>query len=104
MVGINNEGEPIVLMIKRMLLQLLLVVEGCTFAYVYLHGNNGLYTLQCLCNENKGLEQKIDQLSGEIVQLEYEIAEWKINDFYKEKVAREQLQMSRKDDEIYYIM
>jgi len=86
-----------------MLLQLLLIAEGCVFMYVYLHGNNGLYVLQQLCNENKQLEQKIDQLSQQVMQLEHEITEWEINDFYKEKVAREQLQMSHKDDEIYYI-
>jgi len=96
--------ESIVLMIKRMLLPLLLVIEGSVFIYVYLHGNNGVYALQCLRNENEGLEQKIDQLSDEVAQLEHEIIEWKTNDFYKEKIAREQLQMSRKDDEIYYIM
>jgi len=103
-VNADNERESIVLMIKRMLLQLLLVIEGCIFVYVYLHGNNGVYALQCLCNENKEFEQKIDQLSHQVVQLEHEITEWKTDDFYKEKIAREQLQMSRKDDEIYYIM
>ena len=90
-------------MIKRILLQLLLITEGSIFVYVYLYGNNGVYALQQLCNENKQLEQKIDQLSQEVTELEHEIIAWEINDFYKEKVAREQLQMSRKDDEIYYI-
>jgi len=104
MVNADNQGSCIVLMIKRMLLQLLLVTEGCVFVYVYLHGNNGVHALQCLCNENKRLEQKIDQLSDQVAQLEHEITEWKTNDFYKEKIAREQLQMSGKDDEIYYIM
>ena len=104
MVSSDNEGEPIVLMIKRILLPLLLVIEGSVFAYVYLHGNNGVYALQRLCNENRGIEQKIDQLSHQVAQLEHEITEWETNDFYKEKVAREQLQMSRKDDEIYYIV
>ncbi len=93
----------IMLMIKRMLLQLLLITEGCIFVYVCLYGNNGVYALQQLCNENKQLEQKIDQLSQQVTQLEHEITSWEINDFYKEKVAREQLQMSRSDDEIYYI-
>lgn len=103
MVNTDNEGKCIALMIKQILLQLLLVMEGCVFVYVYLHGNNGVYTLQYLCNKNRGLEQKIDQLSYQVVQLENEIAEWETNDFYKEKIAREQLQMSCKDDEIYYI-
>ncbi len=86
-----------------MLLQLLLIAEGCIFVYVYLYGNNGMYALQQLHNENEQLEQNIDQLSQQVTQLEHEITVWEINDFYKEKVAREQLQMSRKDDEIYYI-
>jgi len=91
------------LMVKQRLLQLVLVAEGCLFIYVYLYGGNGFYALQELCNENKQLEQKIEQITEEIVQLEDEITEWGMNDFYKEKVAREQLQMSHKDDEIYYI-
>jgi len=69
-----------------------------------LHGNNGVYALQYLRDDNKELEQKIDQLSDQVAQLEHEVTEWKTNDFYKEKIAREQLQMSRKDDEIYYLM
>ena len=91
-------------MIKRMLLQLLLVAEGSVFIYVYLHGNNGVYALKFLCNENKKIKQKIDLLSHQVARLKHEITEWKTNDFYKEKIAREQLQMSRKNDEIYYIV
>ncbi|MGB8367359.1 MAG: septum formation initiator family protein [Candidatus Babeliales bacterium] len=91
------------ILIKRLLLQFLLLTEICLFVYVYLYGSNGFYALQELSHENEQLEQNIEELTQQIVQLEDEISEWGMNDFYKEKVAREQLQMSHKNDEIYYI-
>jgi hypothetical protein len=42
-------------------------------------------------------------MKDEIEQLEQEIYAWQTDDFYKEKVAREQLQMARKGDELFYI-
>ena len=40
------------------------------------------------------------QLKNEIAQLEKEMYAWQTDDFYKEKIAREQLQMARKGDEL----
>ena len=48
-------------------------------------------------------EQEITLLQKEMVSLECDIASWETDDFYKEKVAREQLQMARKGDILFYI-
>ena len=89
--------------IKRMMLRLFLLLEVVVFGYIYLFGNNGLHILTQRRQEALVLEQEIQQLACQIEVFEAEIDEWDANDFYKEKIAREQLQMARKDDEIYYV-
>lgn len=80
-----------------------LAVELCLCCYCYIWGKNGLIGIFYKRQENAAFEHKITALEDEIVQLEQEIIRWQTNDFYKEKIAREQLQMARADDEIFYI-
>ncbi len=89
--------------IKRIALRLFLLGEVVLFGYIYLFGNNGLQALNQLKHETNMFEQTVTQLAGEVDALETEIIEWEQNDFYKEKIAREQLQMAHKNDEIYYL-
>ena len=44
-----------------------------------------------------------DQLQQEVKTIQEDIDLWKTDDFYKEKIAREQLQMARKGDKLFYI-
>ena len=53
--------------------------------------------------ERVALEMQLKQLQKEIDALEEEIYVWQTDDFYKEKIAREQLQMARKGDKLFYI-
>ncbi|HEX4068844.1 MAG TPA: septum formation initiator family protein [Candidatus Babeliales bacterium] len=88
---------------KKMLMKIVLACEMTAFGYIYFFGSNGIASLQ---NQKKvvvDLKKDILVLDGEIVQLEKEIYAWQTDDFYKEKVAREQLQMARKGDELFYI-
>jgi len=87
--------------IKRVVLRLFLLLEVVVFGHIYLFGNNGLHSLTKLRQGIKLIEQETHQLAREVESLEIEIEEWESNDFYKEKIAREQLQMARKNDEIY---
>ncbi len=89
--------------IKRMLLRFFLVFEVFLFGYIYLFGKNGLQELYGLESETIQLDQEVQQLIQDVNGLEAEIVAWEENDFCKEKIAREQLQMARKNDEIYYI-
>lgn len=89
------------MVIKRIVLRLFLLLEVVVFGHIYLFGNNGLHSLTKLKQETKLFEQEIHQLAEEVESLEVEIEKWNSNDFYKEKIAREQLQMARKNDEIY---
>lgn len=84
-------------------MRLFLVLEMTTFGYLYFFGNNGIQILNKQCAGVVDLERNIGQLKNEIEHIEQEMYAWQTDDFYKEKVAREQLQMARKGDELFYI-
>lgn len=52
---------------------------------------------------NKDLEVAIARLHSEVDDLQSSIADWQTYPFYREKYARERLQMAHKGDEIYLI-
>jgi cell division protein FtsB len=79
------------------------MVEVMVFIGVYLFGGNGLQYLHRLQNENHKLEHEIIVLQTQVKEIESQIAAWQADDFYKEKIAREKLQMAKKDDQIYFI-
>ncbi len=88
---------------KQGLLRVFLVLECIGFVFVYLFGAQGINVLLQLYRENRKLENEIMQLKKEGDQLYDMVVIWKKDSFLKEKLAREQLQMARKDDEIYYL-
>ena len=89
--------------IKKIFVRFLLCVEMCVFGYMYLYGKNGLHILQQQKKTLLVLEGEVAQLQKETLLLENDIHVWQTNDFYKEKIAREQLQMARKGDKLFYI-
>jgi len=89
--------------IKKILLRVFLVAEIVVLSYVYLCGKSGLYALQQARTDVKKLDQEIVLAKNEVAQLESKISAWETDDFYKEKFAREQLQMARRDEEIFYV-
>lgn len=89
--------------IKKAFMRLLLMVEMMGLGYLYIFGTHGMEELQKKRMIVTGLEKNVVSLKKDIEQLEKEIHAWQTDDFYKEKVAREQLQMARKGDELFYI-
>ena len=89
--------------IKRGLLRIFFTLETIGFVFMYLFGAQGMQVLWQLHKENLFLEKELLQLHTDVAQLEKEIVNWEHDSFSKEKLAREQLQMARKGDEIYYI-
>lgn len=89
--------------IKRALMRLFLVLEMVAFGYVYIAGKNGIQSLSEHKNVVVDMKKHIERLNEEVTSLEHEIHIWQTDDFYKEKIAREQLQMARKGDELFYI-
>jgi cell division protein FtsB len=89
--------------VKKAAMRLFLILEMVAFGYLYIAGKNGMQSLGNQRSAVVVMEHKIAQLNTEVVSLEKEIYVWQTDDFYKEKVAREQLQMARKGDELFYI-
>ncbi len=90
-------------LLNNTLLQLFLVVEIFVFGYVYFFGKSGMQLLYELKRECESIDNEVLQLAVEIKNIEKDISDWESNDFLKEQIAREQLQMARKDDQIYYV-
>lgn len=89
--------------LKRIFMKFLLLLEMAAFGHAYIFGNNGIKALQAQKNVVVDFKKNIVQLDNELARLEKEIHAWQTDDFYKEKIAREQLQMARKGDELFYI-
>jgi cell division protein FtsB len=89
--------------VKKLCIQLFLLSEMTFFGYWYVYGVNGMVELQEQKKVVVDLDKDITLLSDEVLRLEKEIYAWQTDDFFKEKVAREQLQMARKGDELFYI-
>lgn len=88
---------------KRTMLRVFFALEVFIFIGVYLFGPSGLQTMLRLEHENAELGREIEVLQTEVGSWEQKIVVWKADDFYKEKIAREQLQMARVGDEIFYL-
>jgi cell division protein FtsB len=89
--------------LKKTIVKAFLLSELILFTYLYLFGTNGIKSLKNQEVIIGGLMQELHQYEKEIGELEKEITIWKTDEFYKEKIAREQLQMARKDDKLFYI-
>ncbi len=88
---------------KAYLLRLFLLGEIVIFGVVYFWGVDGVNRYNKICEENRKIEQDIIVLKKEVQDLEAQLSAWQTDPFYKEKVAREQLQMARAGEELFYI-
>ena len=88
---------------KQIVMRTILMVEMVVFVHLYIFGKNGLQLLQVQKKQLQELQATAQTLHNDVELLEQEIFAWETNDFYKEKIAREQLQMARKDDKLFYI-
>lgn len=89
--------------IKKFIFRLLFLLEILVFGFTYLFGSNGISKLIKLKKENQSLVDGNLKIKYEILCIENQIKEWNSDSFNQEKIAREQLQLSSKDDEIYLL-
>lgn len=78
-------------------------LEVLLFSGYYLMGANGVITLISMKNEIGVIQREIVSLKDEMHDLQNHIALQKKHPFFKEKIAREQLQMAHEGEEIYII-
>lgn len=89
--------------LKRRALRFFFVAEIVLFVSFYLFGSNGIQCLFELQYQQQKLDQQTRSLQQEVIHLHEQLAHWEAAPFFKEKIAREQLQMAREGDEIYYL-
>lgn len=80
-----------------------LICELVLLSYFYCYGRQGYHVYQRKCHRNNELLCLVNTVNNEIKQLERDVATWQTDAFCKEKIAREKLQMARKNDLIYFI-
>ncbi|HRN78016.1 MAG TPA: septum formation initiator family protein [Candidatus Dependentiae bacterium] len=88
--------------VKQIILRIFFVIETVVFAWMYIFGAQGVRVLHTLDAENHELECTVQHMRDELRELDQRIITWENEPFHKEKIAREQLQMARAGDTIYY--
>jgi cell division protein FtsB len=104
--GAQNKKNAEIVMAKKIGYKVvagLLVGELLVFVVMYVAGGQGLRAVHALQHENQELYAELVLLKKDVDALEVSLKEWHEKDFYKEKIAREQLQMARAGDTVYYI-
>jgi cell division protein FtsB len=89
--------------IKRRMLRVFLLAEVVGLTGWYLVGTNGLQALRQGEKQNRQLLAEIDELNNEVTALKQELEERERDSFYKEKIARQELQMAKEGEEIYLL-
>ena len=88
---------------KKIIIRLFLCAEVAVFGWFYYYGARGYLSVQELKRENIDITHHIAELQQEIEDVDRQIVAWSTDPFFKEKIAREQLQMARADDVIYLV-
>ncbi len=89
--------------IKRKAMRIFLGAEVAFVALYYLLGSYGLQALKSADQYNGQLLADIKNMESELTALTRELEERKDNVFYKETVARKELQMAY-ENEIVYVL
>lgn len=90
------------LTIKQIVLRAFFLFEIIVFILMYIFGPYGYLVMRKLKQENYHIIEKIKHIQQDANNLEHHIIEWNSTPFYKEKFAREHLQMARENEVIYY--
>lgn len=86
---------------KKQLLWLMVCIEISALALVFKNGSYGYQSQKMIAAEAELIDREIILVQHEIALFKKEITLWQAYPFYKEKAAREQLQMCYPDEIIY---
>lgn len=89
--------------LQRTALRAIIGFEVVLVAFFYLFGKGGIHALRQADGLNKELLTDIKLLDDEIGMLQHELDERQLDPFYKESIARKELQMAYKDETIYVL-
>ena len=88
---------------KRRALKIFMVAQVTIVGLYYLFGSFGLQALKAADRGNLQLLEELKSLEAELAALEQELQERTDNPFYKETIARKELQMAYEDEIIYML-
>jgi cell division protein FtsB len=88
---------------KQYVGRIFLFGEIIVFGGFYFFGTNGIMSLMHMKKDIASVDQQVLELKNDITHLQSTIVLQKKHPFFQEKIAREQLQMARAEDEIYLI-
>ncbi len=74
----------------------------CTLTYLFFYGPRGWHDVHVLQAQIDAARVTCAKEKSIVAQLSAEELEWHNNSFLKEKVAREELQMARAGDTVFY--
>ena len=86
---------------KGIFLIIFLIIETLVFGWIYFFGEHGISQLKLAKIENELFAQEVYELQKNVEKLENQFQVWQNDDFYKEKMARERLHMSKAGEQIY---
>lgn len=89
--------------LKRVCARMLFVAEILIFTYVYFFGAYGFGALLVVREECSGLAAQVQERTLLVKGIQDQIIAWNVHSYPKEKLAREQLQMARKDEVVYLL-
>jgi cell division protein FtsB len=84
-------------------LMVLLACETVLFAGVAVWGPYGMHAVRTMQTTIQDTKKVINGERSKIAQLQREWSRWQHSSFYQEKIAREQLQLARPGDIIYFL-
>lgn len=88
---------------KRFVLRLFLSIEIIGGIFFFIFGPYGMLAVSKKVQEQKLLAAEIEHQKKEVACLQQQIDVYATTDFYKEKIAREDLQMARPEEEVYIL-
>ena len=88
---------------KQLLLRIFFIVEIVVFGWAYLFGEHGVEQIDALRRDCSIAAKEAAVVEDDVQKLKSEIEHWESNSFLREKIAREQLQMVRPGEQVYYI-
>jgi len=88
---------------KKHVLRIAWGLEMACFIYFYLFGAYGLTVLSAVRTENCAYQTELEDMRINIAGLQSEVERWQQDDFLREKIAREELQMVGAGEQVYYL-
>ena len=90
-------------LLKKKGMRIFFALEVVFFIAFYLFGSEGIQRMMVMQQQERELDAKLNEVGIHVAHLSERLEQWNTTPFHTEKIAREQLQMAREGEEIYYL-